>query len=109
MRICSIIGLIFQAVSTSETSASYNKATRRYIPEGCHTRIHILNTLNEHLKVSVYFLKEKQCYTVRKKKEDKWIVYIIRSAGMEFRKRVPVWYTVKYSPFRAMHTLTVFK
>jgi hypothetical protein len=66
MRIYSIIGLIFEAVTTSETSASYNKARRRYIPEGCH--IHILNALNEHLKVTVYFLKEKQCYTVRKKK-----------------------------------------
>jgi hypothetical protein len=34
--------------------------------------------------VSVYFLKAKQVYTVRKMEKDKWIYYIFVSAGMEF-------------------------
>jgi hypothetical protein len=29
------IGLVMEAVCTSETSVHFNKSTQRYIPEGC--------------------------------------------------------------------------
>jgi hypothetical protein len=38
-------------------------------------------------EVPVYFLKMKQGYTVRIMETDKWIRYILISAGMKFRNR----------------------
>jgi hypothetical protein len=50
--------------------------------------------------VPVYFLEAKQGYTVRKKKEDKWILKVLISTGKKFKnkKEVPVWYTGIYRP-----------
>jgi hypothetical protein len=42
---------------------------------------------NVNLEVLVYFLKAKQGYSVRGIERDKWIDYILVSAGMKFRKK----------------------
>jgi hypothetical protein len=42
---------------------------------------------NGNVEFPVHFLKAKQGYTVRKKAEDKWTLYILISAGMKFRNK----------------------
>jgi hypothetical protein len=44
------------------------------------------SVLNRNSEVPVYFLKTKQGYAVRNIKRDKWIYYILISAGIKFRQ-----------------------
>jgi hypothetical protein len=41
--------LMMEAVSTSETSISFNEVTRRYIPQGCHLHSSRSENLNYNL------------------------------------------------------------
>jgi hypothetical protein len=54
--------------------------------------------------VLIYFLKAKQGYTVRKMEKDKWVLYILISAGMKFRNKKKFQYdiTACTGPFLAL-------
>jgi hypothetical protein len=55
----------------------------------------------------IYFLKAKQRYTVRKMEKDKWMYYILISAGMKFKntKKFQCGIQAYTGPFQALLVL----
>jgi hypothetical protein len=63
VRTASIITLMTEAVSTSETSVNFNVATRRYIPKDSKLRDVSSFTADNHMRT--YFETDETVVTIR--------------------------------------------